>query len=215
MSNEIQAGRLSLVPLDRRGFTLVELLVVIAIVGMLVAFLLPAVNAARNAARRTQCMNNLRQVGLSIEMYLDSHGEEYPHVAAIPGIGDDPSVLEVFGPYFERNQATLHCPSDSSFYRRDEDDEPHLSYYQKFGQSYEYLAFRLGGKNRKEIVKSTRRIRVETDSGRTERKRVEIKLKLSEVVVMRDYSYFHGGQGQVGARNALYADGHVEPYVGD
>ncbi len=63
-------------PFDQRstGFTLVELLVVIAIIGVLVALLLPAVQSAREAARRAECKNQLRQIGLGCELHVDAHG---------------------------------------------------------------------------------------------------------------------------------------------
>ncbi len=71
---------------QRTGFTLVELLVVIAIIGILVSLLLPAINAAREAARRAQCLNNIKQVSLAANIYHESHKSFPIGMEMMPGL---------------------------------------------------------------------------------------------------------------------------------
>jgi len=102
----------------RRGFTLVELLVVIAIIGILIALLLPAVQAAREAARRSQCSNNLKQLGLALHNYHDVHHTfPFSWMLHLPGGNVQQVNVQVWGtrilPYLE--QTGLYQLYDSRF----------------------------------------------------------------------------------------------------
>lgn len=89
----------------RRGFTLVELLVVIAIIGVLIALLLPAVQQAREAARRIQCNNQLKQLGLAMHNYHDTYLKMPFNAARIGTAGTAPSFFVRLLPFIEQGAA--------------------------------------------------------------------------------------------------------------
>jgi prepilin-type N-terminal cleavage/methylation domain-containing protein/prepilin-type processing-associated H-X9-DG protein len=104
--------------MKKRGFTLVELLVVIAIIGVLVALLLPAIQAAREAARRSQCLNNMKQLGLAFMNY-ESAQKEFPLATMTPiaparGINNwAPFVL----PYVEQGNLVVGYNLEEDWWR--------------------------------------------------------------------------------------------------
>lgn len=83
---------------NSKGFTLIELLIVMAIIVILAGMLMPVIGRGRQQARRTNCMNNLKQIGAALHMYATDHNETFP------------SSLQALYPNYVDNTAVLSCP---------------------------------------------------------------------------------------------------------
>ncbi len=106
-------------PRSRAAFTLVELLVVVGIIAVLIGILLPVLSTAREHAKRTACLSNLHQIGLSIELYANANQGRLPNANAAEDetgvdepVDGDP-VLVYFNDAYVRSPAAFHCPSSN------------------------------------------------------------------------------------------------------
>jgi len=191
----------------RRGFTLVEMLVVIGIIAVLAGILFPVFARARAAARRTQCISNLKQLGQALEMYSSDYDDLYPWACDAPDkycpqiwngypqwqmwIPYMPQIQDVLQSY-TKNREVFHCMSDSGYDYLENTIYPldaRPSAFEAHGCSYHW---------RTEIV--------------FEHMGPSLLAQPAETNILMDgHGSWHGGRSYSSGRwNVLYGDGHVK-----
>lgn len=189
------------------GFTLIELLVVIAIIAILAAILFPVFARAREKARSTRCVANLKQIGVAVRMYMDDYDGYFPWGIDpadknLPEIWAGYPAFQAMLPYmplmhtlvdpYVKNSEVWHCASDKGFDILEDVGLPlpaHPSCFATFGTSYLYrteITFRQASQE-------------------------SLPDPVNANVMMDGSGAWHGGSGREDGRwNILYGDGHVK-----
>ncbi len=124
-----------------RGFTLIEMLIVTAIIGLLAAFLMPALNRGRDSAKMLSCQNRLRNIGISLHMYANNHDSLLPVTVQVDGPHAELTEA-LYGPYIQQDK-NFYCPSETKperRYSRENFESGNIGYF--------YYSCRRASKNR-------------------------------------------------------------------
>jgi prepilin-type N-terminal cleavage/methylation domain-containing protein/prepilin-type processing-associated H-X9-DG protein len=185
----------------KRGFTLIELLVVIAIIAILAGMLLPALQRARESARRAACLNNLRQIMLGIKNYTPNYDEYYPTSADINS-SVSPSThyrdLGILYPDYVSSLEVFTCPSSGDkMPRRDDTNKDGKPFDGTEANKVSY-AYGYNGE--------TGSNKAWTEAAPTETRVLADRIASQDITASNQANSNHKMDG----RNAAYADGHVK-----
>ena len=168
--------------LRKQAFTLMELLLVIGIIGILVALLVPAVSRTKEAGRSAVCLNNLHQIGIALQLYVQDNNNHLPVMYdratnAAPPAG--PAINQVLFSFVNGVSNIFRCPSDRE------------KLFELTGSSYAWNSL-LNGQDADQL------------------QMLSNAYPLHQIFIVFDKEKFHFVHGEQRAINFLYADGHIK-----